>query len=87
MAELVKHGCKWLEIKVRKNGWKLLEWLKIVEGGNEEGSGTGLGDPKQKIAVSEDFRLPKRALAWPCLPASNVWQYAGNWQQPHQDCT
>ena len=57
------------------------------EGEKEEGSGAGLGDPKQQIAACEVFRFHKRALAWPCLPTSNVWQVAINWQQPHQDCT
>ena len=43
------------------------------------------GDPAQLTAASEDCRLHKTALTWPCHLGSSVWQVARNLQMPHQD--
>ena len=60
--------------KVISSSWEQKKQEKEDEGEKEVGNVDDLCDLTQQTASCEDFRLYKPALAWLCLPASNVLQ-------------
>ena len=62
--------------KVISSSWEQKRQEKEDEGEKEGGNVDDLGYLTQQTASCEDFRLHKLALAWFCLPTSNVLQVA-----------